>query len=68
MDRTIFESFESFIQEPSFDAVKLRSKLGFEANPEKKLPDAAAPLKLKYETYNSSLELTEIFPVSPVTL
>ena len=53
----LFETFNStfdvpvsLIQEPNFDADKLRSKLGFEANPEKKLPDAAAPLKLKYET------------------
>ena len=29
------------IHEPNFEAVKSKSKLGFEANPEKKLPEDA---------------------------
>ena len=45
-----FDVPASLIQEPNFDADKSRSKLGFEAKPEKKLPEAAAPFKLKYET------------------
>ena len=47
---SIFDVPASLMQEPNLVADKLRSKLGFEANPEKKLPEAAAPFKLKYET------------------
>ena len=65
---TTFDVPDSLIQEPNFDADKSRFNVGFEAKPEKKLPDVAAPSWLKYETYNSLLELTETLPPSPLTL
>ena len=45
--KTTFEVPFSLIHEPNFEAVKFKSKLGLEANPEKKLPEAAAPFALK---------------------
>ena len=45
--KTTFEVPFSFIHVPNFDADKSKSMLGFEANPEKKLPEAAAPFALK---------------------
>ena len=47
---TTFEVPFSLIHEPNFEAVKSKSMLGFEANPEKKLPEDATPFALKYET------------------
>ena len=45
--KTTFDVPELLIHDPNFDAVSSKLRSGLEANPEKKLPEAAAPFWLK---------------------